>query len=84
MRRFRLSMSLALALSGFAYSGAQALPLISCAVGVSVHNHARITLMGKTLAQCAGPLGCKCVSCYDLTGAPYSSCFPLYVTGIPH
>jgi len=47
MRRFRLSMSLALALSGIAYSGAQALPL-ECTVGVAVHNHARITLKGKT------------------------------------
>jgi hypothetical protein len=84
MRRFRLSMSLALALSAIAYSGAQALPLISCAVGVSVHDHARITLKGKTLTTCSGSMGCKCVSCYDLTGAAYSSCYPLYVTGIPH
>jgi hypothetical protein len=83
MRRFRLSMSLALALSGLAYSGAQALPL-ECTVGVAVHNHARITLKGKTLTTCAGDVGCKCVSCYDLAGAVYSSCYPLYVTGIPH
>lgn len=83
MRRLGLSLFLALALSGAGYSGAQAWPL-SCAVGLSVHNHARIMLKGKTLAQCqSGASGCKCVSCYDLSGAVYSACYPL-VASIPH
>jgi hypothetical protein len=77
MRRIRLSLCLALAMSGLAFSAAQALPGV-CAVGLSVHNHARITLHGKTLTSCAaGANGCKCVSCYDLTGGVYSACYAL-------
>ena len=84
MRRLRLSLCLALALSGLSYSVANAWPL-NCAVGLSVHNHARIVLNGKTLAQCqSGANGCKCVSCYDLSGAVYSACYPLFAAGIPH
>jgi len=79
MRRFRLSACLALAVSALAFSGAQALPL-SCAVGTSVHSGAKILLKGKILTTCAGgAYGCKCVSCYDLSGAPYSACYPLVV-----
>jgi len=82
MRRYGLSLLGAVALSGPSYSAATATPLM-CAVGTAVHNHARITLSGKTLATCSGSIGCKCVSCYDLKGAAYSSCYPLYVIGIP-
>jgi hypothetical protein len=83
MRRFGLSLGLALAMSGLVYSGTQATPL-ACAVGTSVHNNAKIMLKGKTIATCTGgAVGCKCVSCYDLAGAVYSSCYPLYVVGIP-
>ena len=82
MRRYRLSLCVALALSGLSFTAANALPF-SCAVGTSVHNHARITLHGHTLARCmAGALGCKCVSCYGLDGSVSSACYPLYVTGI--
>jgi hypothetical protein len=84
MRRFRLSMCVALALTGLSYTAANALPF-NCAVDVAAHPHARIVLKGKTIASCmAGAPGCKCVSCYDLSGAVYSACYPLFVTGIPH
>lgn len=77
MRRFGLSLSLAVAMSALVYSGAQALPL-NCAVGTSVHNHARIMLKGKTLAKCdSNANGCKCVSCYNLDGSVYSACYAL-------
>ena len=76
MRRFRFSLYVALALSALAYAGsaAQAEP---CAVGLTVHNHAWITLKGKKLAQCTGAAGCKCVSCYNLDGSVTSACFAL-------
>jgi hypothetical protein len=76
MRHIKLSLCLAVALSGFAFSGAQALGL-NCAVGTSVNNHARIMLKGKTLTTCNGAAGCKCVSCYDPDGSVYSACYPL-------
>lgn len=79
MRRFGLSIGLALALAGFAVS-AQAQTW--CAVGTSVHNHARIVLHHKTIARCAGAAGCKCVSCYNLNGTVSSACFAL-VTPMP-
>jgi len=78
MRRLGFSLGLALAISGFAFTAANAYGL-NCAVGVSVHNHARIVLKHKTLATCAGAMGCKCVSCYDFAGAPTSTCYPLVV-----
>ena len=78
MRRIGLSLGLALAMSALAYTAADAYGL-NCAVGVSVNNHARIVLKHKTLATCASATGCKCVSCYDLSGAPTSTCFPLVV-----
>jgi len=78
MRRFGLSLGLALALSGMAYSAAEAQTW--CALGLSVHNHARIVLHHKTIATCASPTdGCKCVSCYNLDGSVYSACYPLAV-----
>ena len=80
MRRLGFSLGLALAISGFAFTAANAYGL-NCAVGITVHNHARIVLKHKTLATCAGPLGCKCVSCYDFAGAPVSTCYPLVVAG---
>src|ERR1700680_2917627 len=64
MRRIQLSVGLALALSVVAFTGAQA--QVWCAVGTSVHNHARIMLHHKTLAKCdSNANGCKCVSCYN-------------------
>ena len=78
MRRLGLSLGLALAISGLAFSAANAYGL-NCAVGVSVHNKARIVLNHKTLATCTGALGCKCVSCYDFSGAAVSTCYPLAV-----
>ena len=56
----------------------------ACAVGLSVHNHARIVLHHKTIATCSSKMdGCKCVSCYGLDGKVYSACYPL-LAGIPH
>jgi hypothetical protein len=82
MRRIKLSLCLALALSGLTYSGAQAASL-ACAVGMNVHNHAWILLHHHRLAQCvSGAAGCKCVSCYNWAGAVYSTCYSL-VAPIP-
>jgi hypothetical protein len=81
MRRLGFSLGLALAISGFAFTAANAYGL-NCAVGVSVNNHARIVLKHKTLATCSGAMSCKCVSCYDFSGAPTSTCYPL-VVGMP-
>ncbi len=78
MRRFALSLGLAIAMSGLAFTAADAYGL-NCAVGTSVNNHARIVLKRHTLAKCDGAMGCKCVSCYDFTGAPTSTCYPLVV-----
>jgi len=78
MRRIRLSLCFAVAMSALAYSGAQAAGL-NCAVGVSVHNGASIWLHHKKLTTCSGAAGCKCVSCYDLNGSVYSACYPLVV-----
>jgi hypothetical protein len=83
MRRFRLSLSLALAVSAISFSGAQAWPGI-CTVGLSVHPGAKIVLGHKVLTSCvAGANGCKCVSCYDLDGSVYSACYGL-VAPMPH
>ena len=76
MRRLGLSFGLALAISGLAFTAANAAGL-NCAVGVNVHNHARIVLKHKTIATCSSAMGCKCVSCYDLNGSVYSMCYPL-------
>ena len=78
MRRLGLSFGLALAISGLAFTAANADGL-NCAVNTSAHNHARIMLHHHTLAKCAGAMGCKCVSCYGLDGKPYSQCYPLVV-----
>jgi len=77
MRRFGLSVGVALALSGVMFSGSAFAAWPACAVGTSVHNHARITLHGKTIASCTGASGCKCVSCYNLDGSVYSACYAL-------
>ncbi len=81
MRRIQLSVGLALAMSVAAFTGAQAQTW--CAVGTSVHNHARIVLHHHTLAKCvSGAAGCKCVSCYNLDHSVYSACYAL-VAPIP-
>ena len=77
MRRFGLSVGLALALSGVTFSGSAFAAWPACAVGPSVHNHARIVLHHKTIASCTGANGCKCVSCYNLDGSVYSACYAL-------
>jgi hypothetical protein len=77
MCRFGLSVGLALALSGVAFSGSAFAAFPACAVGTSVHNHARIVLHHKTIASCASGNGCKCVSCYNLDGSVYSACYAL-------
>ena len=85
MRRFGLSLCAAFALSVLVGSASAwaAMPG-ACAVGLSVHNHARIVLHHKTIATCSSKTdGCKCVSCYGLDGKVYSACYPL-VAGVPH
>lgn len=77
MRRFGLSAGLALAFSALAFSSSAWAAWPACAVGTSVHNHARIMLHHKTIASCAGGMGCKCVSCYNLDGSVYSACYAL-------
>jgi len=80
MRRIRLSLCVAVALSALAYSGAQAAGL-NCAVGITVNNKASIWLHHPKLASCSGAFGCKCVSCYDWNGTVYSACYPLVAPG---
>ncbi len=77
MRRIGLSVGLALALSGVAFSGSAFADWPACAVGTSVNNHARIVLKHKTIATCTGANGCKCVSCYNLDGSVSSACYAL-------
>ena len=79
MRRIGLSVGLALALSGLAFSGPASAAWPACAVGTSVNNHARIMLNHKMIASCSGASGCKCVSCYNLDGSVYSACYALFV-----
>jgi hypothetical protein len=80
MRRYRLSLYLALALVGLAFAGSS-VRAEPCTVGLGVHNHAWILLKGQKLAQCTSANGCKCVSCWNiLGGAPSSTCYPLFVS----
>jgi hypothetical protein len=79
MRRYRLSLYIALALVGLAFAGSS-VRAEPCTVGISVHNHAWILLKGKKLAQCTSDNGCKCVSCWNiLGGAAATTCYPLFV-----
>jgi hypothetical protein len=82
MRRRGLLLCMAIALTaGLVWSGSPA-AAEPCAVGVNVHNHARIVLKHKSLAQCNSAAGCKCVSCYNLDKSVSSACYPL-VAAIP-
>jgi hypothetical protein len=86
MRRCWLSLCAGLALAGLVYSGPSARAdtwNASCAVNLSVHNHAWVLLHGKRLTQCSGDNGCKCVSCYNWDGTVYAACYPL-AGPIPH
>ncbi len=78
MLRFRLALSVALALAAFAFVGSSARADV-CAIGFPVHHHASIWLHGHKIAMC-GPIGvgCKCVSCYAPGGGVYSSCYPVW------
>ena len=78
MRRYRLSLYVALAVAGLVYSGSNASAQSWCAVQYTVHNSARILLNHKTIASCtSGAAGCECVSCYTLTGSVSSACYAL-------
>jgi len=72
----RIAMCVAVAMSALAFSGAQAAGL-NCAVGYVVHPNATLWLHHHKIASCSGAAGCKCVSCYDLSGSVYSACYPL-------
>ena len=80
MRRIRLSLCVAVALSALAYSGAQAAGL-NCAVGITVNNKASIWLHHHKIAACSNAAGCKFVACYDLNGSVYAQAIPLVVPG---
>jgi hypothetical protein len=84
MRRYRLSVCLALALAaGLVYSTSQALA-DRCWLGMNVHNHAWIVLHHHPLAQCNSGSGwCKCLACYTLNGSVSAVCYPL-AGPIPH
>ena len=67
MRRSRLLLYFALALSGLVYSGSNAWAQ-RCTVQLSVHPYATVFLWGRPIAHCmSGAGGCKCVSCWALT-----------------
>jgi len=84
MRRFRLLMYFALALSGLVYSGGSNAWAQVCTVQLSVHPYATIFLYGRPIAHCVpGPAGCKCVSCWAPNGGVYAACYPL-VAPIPY
>src|SRR4029077_1664879 len=77
MRRSRLLLYFALALSGLVYSGSNAWAQ-RCAVQLSVHPYATVFLWGRPIAHCmSGAGGCKCVSCWGLNGAVNAACYPL-------
>ena len=77
MRRSRLLLYVALALSGLVYSGSNAWAQ-RCAVQLSVHPYATVFLWGRPIAHCmSGAGGCKCVSCWGLNGAVNAACYPL-------
>ena len=76
MRRIRLSLCLAVAMSALAYTGAQAAG-INCAVNYAVHNGATLWLHHHKIASCSGANGCKFVACDDLNGAVYAAGYPL-------
>jgi hypothetical protein len=78
MRRYRLSLVIALALSGLVYCGSNASAQTWCAVQYPAHSKAKILLNHKTIATCtSGAAGCKCVSCYQLNGSVASTCYSL-------
>ena len=78
MRRYRLSLCLALAVAALAYAGSKA-SAEPCNIKLGVPNNTRILLNHKKLAQCNGALGCKCVSCWNVDGSASSTCIPLAV-----
>ena len=83
MRRYRASLYLALAFAALVYSASNVRADV-CNVMLSVHPHAWILLHHAKLTQCvSGAAGCKCVSCWNWAGAPYSVCYPLWAP-IPH
>jgi len=84
MRRFRLLLYFALALSALVYSGGSNARAQMCAVQLSVRPHATVFLHKRPIAHCVpGPAGCKCVSCWAPIGGVYSACYPL-LAPIPH
>jgi hypothetical protein len=78
MRRFRLLVYFALALSGLVYSGGSHAWAQMCTVQLSVPPHATVFLYGRPIAHCMpGAAGCKCVSCWGLAGGVHAACYPL-------
>jgi hypothetical protein len=77
MLRFRLALSVVLALAVVAFAGSFARADV-CAVGYPLHARASVWLHHHKLAQCGGGTGCKCVSCYGWSGGVYSVCYPTW------
>ncbi len=83
MRRY-LTLSVAVALAGLVYSASNASAQSWCAVNLSVHSGAKITLKHKVLGTCAGGAnGCKCISCYDIVGGGVSTYCAALVAPMP-
>jgi hypothetical protein len=80
MRRIRLSLCVAVALSALAYSGAQAAG-INCAVVYPTDGKATLWLHHHKIASCGNAAGCKFVACYDLDGSVYAAGYPLFWPG---
>jgi hypothetical protein len=84
MRRSRLLLYFAVALSGIIYFGGSAWAHMGCAVQLSVHPHATVFLWGRPIAHCvSGAAGCKCVSCWGPVSGVHAACYPL-LGPIPH
>jgi hypothetical protein len=70
----------ALALSAFAFTGAQAAG-INCAVKYPSGPKTSLWLHHHKIAACSNAAGCKFVACYDLNGSVYAQAIPLVVPG---
>ena len=66
----------AVALSAFAFTGAQAAG-INCAVKYPSGPKTTLWLHHHKIASCNNAAGCKFVACYDWNGSVYAAGYPL-------
>jgi hypothetical protein len=66
----------AVALSAFAFTGAQAAG-INCAVKYPSGPKTTLWLHHHKIASCDNAAGCKFVACYDWNGSVYAAGYPL-------